>query len=220
MTFSFTYPYPAPSTKGWGPGYPDCQRDKIEPHPIFVGGVRSEVRELVDLLVAESERRGFEFVNPGCWGFGCRGMKTSSGDQGTTPSVHSWGLAVDINAPRNVFGAARSTSEIATKFPWLPGLWQDYGFFWLGPSIGDWMHFHFAGSPEDAESMTAKARKNLGDAMTDDERKEFKELKKRVLYLERLAEGYVARLQGEPEPGKPGPKRKGWRQADAFLGAV
>jgi hypothetical protein len=184
MSFSFTYPYPEPSTKGWGPGWPDCQTSKIVADDLFVGGVREEILELVTRLVTECERRGFKFVNPGCWGFACRAKKTSSGGQGSEPSVHSWGLAIDINAPRNVFGAPQSSSEIATKFPWLPPLMKDYGFYWLGPPIGDWMHFHFAGSPADAKDMLDKARKNL---LTEEEMS-FAEYK----------EGWQAHKDGKP----------------------
>lgn len=155
-----------PSAKGWGPGWPNCQRDKIKPHPLFVGGVHQDIEELVNLLVAEMERRGFQFMSPGCWGFGCRGTKTSSGSTTGTPSIHSWGLALDINAPRNVFGAAESTSEIATKHRWVVKFLRSYGFYWLGPPIKDWMHFHFAGSPADARAMTRKARRKLGPHFT------------------------------------------------------
>lgn len=166
MAFSFTYPYPMPSSKGWGPGWPNCQTDKIKPHPLFPGGVHRNIEELVNLLVAEMERRGFQFMKPGCWGYGCRGTKTSSGSTTGTPSVHSWGLAIDINAPRNVFGADKSTSEIATKHRWVVKLMRAYGFYWLGPPIKDWMHFHFAGTPADAKRMTRKARRNLAPAWT------------------------------------------------------
>ena len=166
MAFSFTYPTPLPSTKGWGPGWPNCQRDKIKPHPLFVGGVHQNIEELVNLLAAEMESRGFKFMSPGCWGFGCRGTKSSSGSTGGTPSFHSWGLALDINAPENVFGSPASSSDIASHNRWVVKLLRNYGFFWLGPSIGDWMHFSFCGSKRDARRMTRKARRNLGPAYT------------------------------------------------------
>lgn len=219
MSFAFTYPYPSPESKGWGPGWPDCQRDKVVPHPLFVGGVHEDILELVNRLVAECELRGFEFVAPGCWGFGCRAKKRSDGSLSDEPSVHSWALSLDINAPRNVFGAAKEDSEIATKFEWLPELFREYGFFWLGPSIHDWMHFHFAGTPTDAKAVLEKARKDgLGeDRMTDAEQTAFKELESRVRDLELRDEGMTRRLHGLPEPEKLGPKRSGWRRANKFL---
>lgn len=161
--------------------------------------------ELVDLLVAESERRGFVFITPGCWGFGCRPQKRSDGSLGDDPSVHSYALACDVNAPRNSFGSARSDSEIATKFPWFPKLWQEYGFFWLGPSIGDWMHFHFAGSPADARAMLDKARREFG---SQEDEAMFKEWRA----------GWQAHEDGKPlNPDWTQGKKDGWRDRDKLL---
>lgn len=197
MAFDFKYPTPLPSTKGWGPGYPDCQTDKIVPAAPFVGGVHEDIRELVLLLVGAIEERGFRFMTPGCWGFGCRGTKTSSGGGTVTPSFHSWGLALDINAPLNVFGSTRDKSQIARDFMWLVTLLREYGFFWLGPSIGDWMHFSFCGSPADAKDMTIKAREELGGDMG---------------YTE-FKQGWKAFRQGNPEPAQEGDEKFGWNAA-------
>jgi hypothetical protein len=164
--FDYTYPTPLPSTKGWGSGYPNCQPDKIVQHPVFVGGVHRRIKDLVDLLVAELKRKGFKFDAPGCWGYGCRGTK---GGNGTTPSFHSWGLALDINAPENAMNfsdpqRAFDESAIAQHDQWIVKLLHSYGFFWLGHD-GDPMHFSFCGSPADADAMLAKAKKNhLGEA--------------------------------------------------------
>lgn len=208
MSFSFEYPYPAPSTKGWGPGWPNCQRDKLRTDGVgalFVGGVHEDIFELVTLLVAECERRGFRFITPGCWGFGCRAVKTSDGDQGDTPSVHSWGLALDINAPLNVFGSDKSESQIATDFIWLPVLFRDFGFYWLGPPIEDWMHFHFAGSPADAVAMTIKARRELAGKEDD-------------AMFEEWRTGWQRHEDGrEFNPDWPQGIKDGWRDRDRVL---
>jgi D-alanyl-D-alanine carboxypeptidase-like protein len=164
MTVDLRYPTPLPSTKGWGAGWPNCQANRMVSDPIFVGGVRAEIAQLVDMLAAEIHKRGYTFEVPGCWGFDCRATK---GGSGTVPSFHSWGLALDFNAPQNPFGAPETSSDIAMHNRWIVGLMATYGFFWLGPSIGDWMHFSFAGSPTDAVQMTAKAHMTLlggGDA--------------------------------------------------------
>lgn len=163
MTFDFTYPTPLPSEKGWGPGWPNCQ-DKAKQgiSTTFWPGVHIDIAELVGLLVAECEERGFRFLDPGCWGFGCRATKASSGVTGATPSFHSWGLGVDVNAPLNVFGADRENTQLGkADGAWFVMLWREYGFYWLGPAIGDWMHFSFCGSPADADEMTEKARTEL-----------------------------------------------------------
>lgn len=160
MTFDFRYPTPLPSTKNWGPGWPNCQTSKIVPHPVFQGGVRAEIKELVDLLVADLQRRGYRFAGDDSWGFGCRATKGSK--DSTTPSFHSWGLALDFNAQENCFGCSAASSDINVHNHWVVYFMHRYGFFWLGPSIGDWMHFHFCGNPADARAMTDKARNELG----------------------------------------------------------
>jgi hypothetical protein len=162
VAFDFTYPTPLPSTKGWGPGWPNCDLSKIVPHPVFQGGVRAETLALVDILVAALTDQGYEFHAGWSWGYGCRATKTSSGPTTATPSFHSWGLALDFNAPLNVFGADRLDTQLGKpEFAWVMSLMRTYGYFWLGPSIGDWMHFSFCGSPADAEAMTVKAQEEL-----------------------------------------------------------
>ena len=190
MAFDFVYPTPLPSTKGWGPGWPDCQMDKREPHPIFTGGVHRRIKELVDILCAYLKERGYVFMSPGCWGWGCRATKGGSGD---VPSFHSWGLALDFNAPENVFGADRSTSALANDDFWVVQVMREFGFFWLGPEIKDWMHFSFVGSPEDADRMTVKARELMKDGRLDD-----------------LVEGWNAHRAGDPKPDANAWKIRGW----------
>lgn len=166
MTIDQEYPTPLPSTKGWGPGWDphneSCSvtRANLVPHTIFQGGVRAEVVDLVDLVVTECQRRGYRFRDGWSWGFGCRATK---GGSGAVPSFHSWGLGFDVNAPENPFNSSSGpgVSDIATNNRWVVGVWESYGFFWLGPAIGDWMHFSFAGSPADARVMTTKARDEL-----------------------------------------------------------
>lgn len=193
MGFSFTYPTPLPSTKGWGPGWSagdtSCSavRPKIKPHPIFAGGVHQNIAELVDLIAGEMQRRGYRFQDPGCWGFACRGTKSSSGSTGGTPSFHSWGLGLDVNAPQNPFGAAQSSSDIATKNRWIVGLMRRYGFFWLGPDIADWMHFSFCGNPADARKMLRKAKADFAPQFFV-KGKKFKKLGKALTRVKLLLE--------------------------------
>lgn len=171
MTFDFRYPTPLPSTKGWGPGWPDCQTDKRIQHPVFQGGIREEIFELVGLLVVHLEDRGYRFHDGWSWGWGCRATDKDAdpGDPDATPSFHSWGLALDFNAPENPFSkSAADTAKLNNEDKWVVGVMAEYGFFWLGPPIGDWMHFSFCGSPADARAMTEKARRELD--MTDEER--------------------------------------------------
>lgn len=142
------------SARGWGPGWPDCQRNQIVTVS-FSGGLRLPVHrgisELVGLLVQETEARGYDVKEGESWGFACRAIRGTS-----SPSNHSWGLAVDINAPSNPMG-----SRLVTDMPsWMPLLWEAYGFRWGGRyrSRPDAMHYEFMGTPSDAVRQTQRAR--------------------------------------------------------------
>jgi peptidoglycan hydrolase-like protein with peptidoglycan-binding domain len=59
---------------------------------------------------------------------------------GNTWSTHSWGVAIDLNAPWNAFGQSNfeMTKEFAQCF-------KDVGFVWGGDwSYPDAMHFQYA----------------------------------------------------------------------------
>lgn len=149
----------------WGPGWPNCQGgavnksflvETVQGIVTFPGGVRAELCELVSMLVRETANRGYVFGvagNPsyGCWGYNCRPISGTS-----KPSNHSWGLAVDINAPRNPYGGGTDMP------PWMVELWESYGFRWGGNYSGtkDPMHYEFLGSVSDCANQTARARDN------------------------------------------------------------
>lgn len=158
-----SYPSGPASLRGWGPGWPNCQTGQIT--TIEVGGVRlpmrSQVAELTYLLVKETERLGYDLKTGWCWGFACRAISGTS-----TPSNHSWGLAVDINAPVNPYTQPRRT-DIPPK---VVQLWMDYNWRWGGfynnsgtTGPADSMHFEFMGTPEGAKRLTDKARQRLGE---------------------------------------------------------
>ncbi len=138
--------------RGWGPGYPTNRRADM----VTVGtpkvAVHKAIAPLVDWLMAETQRRGYHLNAGQCWGYSNRAVRGS-----TTPSNHSWGLAVDLNAPANPF---TTNGELITDMPvWLPALWQAWGFTWGGAYKGgrrDPMHFEFLGTPADAKKLAAK----------------------------------------------------------------
>lgn len=191
--------------RGWGPGWPNSQAGRMVGLNVsgvsFPAGVREELRDLVVLLLEESEARGYVTLHPGwCWGFADRPIKTASGGYTNTPSNHSWGIAIDVNAPVNGFGSSSHTIPQA-----MASLWNDYGFRWGGNYSGtkDWMHFEFMGTPGDARDMTEKARRELEDvALTDDQKEAMQ-----YVIGERMF------LAGQKEPDDQGPRRQGWRQA-------
>jgi hypothetical protein len=145
----------------WGSGWPNCQPSKINSGFVvsgtkFPGGMRNELVDLTSMLVQETKNRGYRFgssTDPsyGCWGYSCRAISGSN-----NPSNHSWGLAVDINAPSNPY-----TSPLVTDMPnWMPDLWNGYGFRWGGDYSGskDAMHYEFMESVSAAADYTNRAR--------------------------------------------------------------
>jgi len=152
----------------------------------FPGSVRDEIHELVSLLLQVSERRAYINLQPGwCWGGGCRAIKRPDGTFTDTPSNHSWGLALDINAPENVFGGATHTIPEA-----MGKLWNTYGFRWGGdyPDSKDWMHFEFMGRPEDARAMTQKARRELAKEVDELTPEQEKAIARMADFLDTLVE--------------------------------
>lgn len=147
----------------WGPGWPNCQPSRIDSSfsvdgTRFPGGMRFELVDLTTMLVRETKARGYRFGTAsdpsyGCWGYSCRAISGSN-----NPSNHSWGLAVDINAPSNPY-----TSPLVTDMPgWMPDLWNAYGFRWGGDYSGskDAMHYEFMESVAAAASYTDQARRD------------------------------------------------------------
>jgi hypothetical protein len=141
--------------RGWGKGWPtDRSRDMLW---VEAAGVRVAVHKtlapLIGWLLDETAQRGYRLRRGECWGYACRAI---SGTQ--TASNHSWGLAVDLNAPTNPM---TTDGRLVTDMPtWMPALWKTWGFGWGG----DWarpkdpMHFEFLGTPTEAKAYIQKIR--------------------------------------------------------------
>jgi D-alanyl-D-alanine carboxypeptidase len=145
------------SDKGWGRGWPadrssDMARVTTERSNVAVN-VHKRIARLVDLLLDETERRGYLAKAGQTWGYCNRPIRGT-----TTPSNHSWGLAVDLNSLDN---PDSRDGIVHTKMPdWLPRLWNRYGLAWGGAYRGNYkdpMHLEFMGAPADADDMTRKA---------------------------------------------------------------
>jgi hypothetical protein len=101
-------------------------------------------RKMVPALRAalhELERRGLaRAVDPGDYA-GCYAPRRIR--PGGSLSLHAWGLAVDLNASANPFGA-RSRQDRR-----LVSIMEMHGFTWGGdfPTTPDPMHFEFRGRP-------------------------------------------------------------------------
>lgn len=156
-------------SRGWGPGWPDCQRDRLV--KVSRAGVsvvvRREIAELVAVLFELSETLGYDICHLGSsppadsccgtWGFSCRPIRGTR-----VPSNHSWGLAVDVNAPCNPM----SSTFRSNLPPAVVAEWEKAGFYWGGRYANrpDAMHFEYIGGPADVAEDLARARAALAVA--------------------------------------------------------
>lgn len=122
----------------------------------FPAGIHRDLHELVTLLVRETRRRGYVFGVPGNPSYGNWGYANRPISGTKTPSNHSQGTSIDINAPRNPYSYTFKTDMPS----WMPALWKRYGFRWGGDYSGkkDTMHYEFMGTVADAHLLAAAAR--------------------------------------------------------------
>lgn len=153
---------PSADTRGWGPGWPRCQTSKIvslHRSDGLVLPVNQGIVQIVAHLCDETERRGYDLRPGQCWGFSCRNIRGYP----KVPSEHSWGTAVDLNAPANPMLHGKPGWDALhragrTDMPqWMPPLWEGYMFRWGGnyATRQDAMHYEFMGTPADAARITA-----------------------------------------------------------------
>jgi D-alanyl-D-alanine carboxypeptidase len=144
--------------RGWGRGWPECQRGRLA--AVTAGELtvylRREIAPLVATLLEATERRYAYPIRAGqTWGYAHRAI------QGTdVPSNHSWGLAVDINAGTNPMARA-FRSDLP---PAVVAMWWAAGFYWGGwytrrPST---MHFEYVRRPGDVATDLDTALAYLG----------------------------------------------------------
>lgn len=147
--------------RGWGAGWPSCDGAKTAGTAVVTAdrsgtrfSVHKRIARLVDLIVDECERRSYLLKAGQTGGYNCRAIGGT-----TSPSNHSWGLAIDIN-----WGSNPMRRPLTTDIPdWMVDLFGRYGFAWGGDYGGtpDAMHFEFMGTPGQADEMTALALREL-----------------------------------------------------------
>jgi hypothetical protein len=146
----------------FGSGWPNCGRSNIVTLVRRDGlrlPIHRELADLVSILMDLTEVGGGYNIVPGwTWGYACRAIAGTN-----QPSNHSWGTAVDINAPVNP-----RKRPLTTNIPRpVREMWKANGFRWGGDyslSTPDPMHFEFMGSVSDARRITARLRRFLGAA--------------------------------------------------------
>jgi hypothetical protein len=188
------------SDRGWGPGWPvDRSRDMVTLRfegVEFPAGVHRTVAPLMYALLDESSR----WIDPHplwCWGYANRPIKLPNGGFTNTPSNHSWGLAIDLNAPENPFGGSSHTIPEA-----MGELWEAYGFRWGGNYSGtrDWMHFEFMGTPAQVKVYLAKLQETEDDMNMDEYQRGW----------DAYVVAYKSNRPPNTDPGPPKADRPAW----------
>jgi hypothetical protein len=114
-------------------------------------GVHPAIAPLIVHLASEWERiTGDLLVDGWCWGWGIRRIRGSTG----TWSNHSWGLAVDLNAPRWPLGSTARPPNAAAFKTVADRLMFRWGAYYDGRR--DPMHLEFMGTPADARRLVAQ----------------------------------------------------------------
>jgi hypothetical protein len=140
----------SPSARGWGMGWPANRAGdmvRVESAGAVVM-VHKAIAPLVQHAMDAAPAYGYA-LHPGwCWGYANRAIRGTN-----VPSDHSWGLAVDLNAPTNPMGPTLVTDLPAGYVE----LWRSLGFRWGGDYAGrkDAMHFEYEGTVADAARSVA-----------------------------------------------------------------
>lgn len=125
--------------------------------------LHKEVAPIFEAFLKEIVGRGYG-LDAGIlddWSYACRDIRGSS-----TPSEHSRGTAIDINAVTNPMG-----SVLRTDMPyWVPLVAKKYGLRWGGTYTRrpDAMHFEFLGTIAEARAIVAGIRNVRQDVLPDD----------------------------------------------------
>jgi len=118
----------------------------------FPAGANRLVAPLMHALLDDLHKMGYVLHSGWCWGYANRDIRGLPG----VKSNHSWGLALDVNAPVNPM---TSDGRVHTNLPPNAGrIAKRYGFLWGGDYTGhrkDPMHFEFMGTKADARRMRA-----------------------------------------------------------------
>ena len=196
-----------PSSRGWGPGWPTSRLADQVPLEYITGRIHKDIHDLIFMLCRETENRGYNIRKDWSWGYASRPI-----GNGNRPSFHSWGLAIDINAPTNPM-----RRPLTTDMPgWMPEMWKSFGFRWGGDyrTTPDAMHYEFMGTPADAVKYTREAEQKFQSSVSTpvvDRPANKNNAERMVESMERLS------LSNQSSPSG---SRAGWRRAQSLLAAA
>jgi hypothetical protein len=143
-----------PEDFGWGA---PCDTNTLT--TVTSAGIRWTVRKEMAPIVVAFVQHWHESVEPldsaQCWSFACRNIRGS-----TSPSFHSWGLALDLNAQKHPLGKRGTFSRDQETA--IRELCQRYGFRWGGDfdDRADEMHVEVAVTPTTAAKIAATLEDN------------------------------------------------------------
>ena len=144
----------AAEARGWGPGWPTARdADQVRINRPGATAVAASVHRGIAPLVVEGLRRTEEEARYDVrmlGGYASRPIRGST----TTPSNHSWGLAIDINWDNNPMVSGPLVTDMPAP---MVAIWKRLGFGWGGEyrTRKDAMHFEFLGTPAQAAAIGA-----------------------------------------------------------------
>jgi peptidoglycan hydrolase-like protein with peptidoglycan-binding domain len=146
----------------FGTGWPNCQPGNMVMLRRSDGFARAFHKDIVDLIaicVDVTESLGYNVRPEASWGYSCRAVAGTN-----SPSNHSWGTAIDINADTN---PRRADHKFQSDIPRrVVDFWKSTGFRWGG----DWnwpdpMHFDWPGTAAQARQKAADLRAFFGGSV-------------------------------------------------------
>jgi peptidoglycan hydrolase-like protein with peptidoglycan-binding domain len=119
----------------------------------FARAFHRDIVELVAICIDVTEALGYDVHPWESWGYSCRAVAGTS-----SPSNHSWGTAIDVNATANPRRADRRfVSDLPTK---VVRFWEGAGWRWGGRwNWPDPMHFDWPGTAAEARAKAADLRR-------------------------------------------------------------
>jgi hypothetical protein len=140
----------------FGTGWPNCQPETkvmLRRADGFARAFHRDIVELVAICIDVTEALGYDVHPWESWGYSCRAVAGTS-----SPSNHSWGTAVDINATAN---PRRADRRFVSNLPAnVVRFWEGVGWRWGGRwNWPDPMHFDWPGTAAQARAKATDLRR-------------------------------------------------------------
>jgi hypothetical protein len=147
---------------------------KVKMHKSVVAAIEAAC-EHYRAKVSKGKAKAYKLKPSYCGTFNWRLIKHADGTKSTNLSMHSFGIAIDLNA-WNPNGQGKSAKSDIPKE--LVKSMNKYGFYWggnWGSSSYDPMHFEYA--PDSFSSVTSPVKKSTASTAKKEEEPKFKSYK-------------------------------------------